>query len=161
AQATANSVMASAKRLMELRQVWRRRHRIAEISVPAWPIPIHHTKLTIANPQPMGMLMPQIPVPLINRYPKATISTFISANTTRKPKIHPSEMGRLRTMALIFSVMVEKVWPGAITGTRLSATGICVLVAICLTCAPQLRYQVLGLRCQVSISRFLGPETYL
>jgi hypothetical protein len=33
-------------------------------------------------------------------------------------------------MLLIFSVMVEKVWPGAITGTRLSATGICVLVAM-------------------------------
>ena len=27
---------------------------MAEISVPAWPIPIHHTKLTIAKPQPIG-----------------------------------------------------------------------------------------------------------
>jgi len=45
AQATANSVMASAKRLIELRQVWRSRQRIAEISVPAWPMPIHHTKV--------------------------------------------------------------------------------------------------------------------
>ena len=41
--------------------------RIAEISVPAWPIPIHHTKLTMANPQPTGMLMPQMPTPLTNR----------------------------------------------------------------------------------------------
>ena len=103
AQATANKVMASAKRLIELRQVWRSRHKIAEMSVPAWPIPIHHTKLTMANPHPMGILMPQIPVPLMNRYPRAIISTFIIEN------IHPRETGRLSTMLLIFSVMVEKV----------------------------------------------------
>ncbi len=57
----------------------------------------------------MGMLMPQIPTPFKNRYPRATISMFIAPNTIRKPRIHPSEMGRLSTMLLIFSVMVEKV----------------------------------------------------
>ena len=72
----------------------------------------------------------------MNRYPRAPVSMFSIPNTIRKPKIHPSDTGRVSTMLLIFSVMVEKVWPGAITGTRLSATGICVLVAICLTCAP-------------------------
>ena len=55
AQATANSVMASAKRLMELRQVCFSSSRMAEISVPAWPIPIHQTKLMMAKPQPTGM----------------------------------------------------------------------------------------------------------
>ncbi len=35
AQATANSVMASAKRLMELRQVCFSSNRMAEIKVPA------------------------------------------------------------------------------------------------------------------------------
>ena len=64
AHITANSVMASAKRLMELRHDCFSRCRMAEISVPAWPIPIHHTKFTMANPQPTGMLTPQIPVPL-------------------------------------------------------------------------------------------------
>ena len=29
--------------------------RIAEISVPAWPIPIHQTKLMIAKPHPTGI----------------------------------------------------------------------------------------------------------
>ena len=56
AQATANSVMASAKRLIELRQDCRSNSRMAEISVPAWPMPIHQTKLTIANPQPIGIV---------------------------------------------------------------------------------------------------------
>ena len=74
--------------------------------------------------------MPQIPVPLMNRYPRHIISMFIIPNTIRKPTIHPSDTGRLSTMLLIFSPMVEKVYPGAITGTRLSATGICVFVAM-------------------------------
>ena len=67
AQATANSVMASAKRLMDCRHAWRINNRKAEISVPAWPIPIHQTKLTMAKPQPTGMLIPQIPTPTISR----------------------------------------------------------------------------------------------
>ena len=36
---------------------------MAEINVPAWPIPIHQTKLTIAKPQSTGILMPQMPTP--------------------------------------------------------------------------------------------------
>src|SRR6266403_3045436 len=55
AQDTANSVMASANRLMEVRHCCRRSRRIAEISVPAWPIPIHQTKLMIAKPHPTGI----------------------------------------------------------------------------------------------------------
>src|SRR5664279_5797573 len=60
AQATAKTVMASAKRLIELRHDWLSSNRIAEISVPAWPIPIHQTKLVIANPHITGFLMPQM-----------------------------------------------------------------------------------------------------
>jgi hypothetical protein len=40
---------------------------MAEIRVPAWPMPIHQTKLMIAKPQPTGTLTPQIPVPSITR----------------------------------------------------------------------------------------------
>ncbi len=64
AQATAKSVIASAKRLIEVRQCWRSRSRIAEISVPAWPMPIHQTKLMMSKPQPTGTLMPQMPTPV-------------------------------------------------------------------------------------------------
>ena len=34
---------------MLVRHFWCRSSKIAEISVPAWPMPIHHTKLTIAK----------------------------------------------------------------------------------------------------------------
>ena len=63
AHATANNVIASAKRLMLVRQSCRMSSSIAEINVPAWPMPTHQTKLMIAKPQATGMLMPQIPVP--------------------------------------------------------------------------------------------------
>ena len=49
AQATANSVIASAKRLIDVRHSCCSSSRIAEISVPAWPMPIHQTKLMIVE----------------------------------------------------------------------------------------------------------------
>src|SRR6476469_3219067 len=67
AQATANNVIASAKRLIEVRHVCLSSSRIAEMSVPAWPMPIHHTKLVISNAQPIGMLLRQTPLPLATR----------------------------------------------------------------------------------------------
>ena len=63
---TAKIVMPSAKRLIDVRQPCLSSSRIAEISVPAWPMPIHQTKLMIAKPQPTGMLTPQMPVPLMS-----------------------------------------------------------------------------------------------
>ena len=54
AHITAKMVIASAARLMDVRQRWRNRKRIAEMSVPAWPIPIHQTKLMIAQPHMTG-----------------------------------------------------------------------------------------------------------
>ena len=63
AQATAKTVIASANRLIELRQLCLRIRRMAEISVPAWPMPIHQTKQTMSQPQPTGMLFPQMPMP--------------------------------------------------------------------------------------------------
>ena len=79
AQATANSVIASANRLIEVRQVCLRSSRIAEISVPAWPIPIDHTKLVMSNAQPTGMLLPQIPMPLTTKYDSDISSSPASA----------------------------------------------------------------------------------
>src|SRR3569833_611377 len=63
--AAASSVMASAKRLIEARQFWLSRISTAEISVPAWPMPIHHTVLVIMKPQAAGILRPAVPMPLM------------------------------------------------------------------------------------------------
>ena len=62
---TAKIVIASVNRLIELRQLFcSSRSRIAEMNVPAWPIPIHQTKLMIANAHATGMLLPHTPMPL-------------------------------------------------------------------------------------------------
>src|SRR5260370_36437287 len=71
AHMTANSVMASAKRLMELRQDCFSKNKMAEMSVPAWPLPIHPTKLMMANPQPTRMLTAQMPEPFMESHAKA------------------------------------------------------------------------------------------
>ena len=42
---------------MDVRHFWRVRKRIAEISVPAWPIPIQKTKLVMSHAQPTGMVI--------------------------------------------------------------------------------------------------------
>src|SRR5262249_30475556 len=69
AQITANSVIASAERLIEVRHFWRSKNKIAEISVPACPIPIQKTKFVIPHAQPTGMLFPHVPTPVEMRYP--------------------------------------------------------------------------------------------
>src|SRR6266851_2544643 len=65
AHATANNVIASANRLIDVRHVCLSSSRIAEISVPAWPMPIHQTKFVMSNAQPTGTLLPQMPMPFV------------------------------------------------------------------------------------------------
>ncbi len=40
---------------------------MAEISVPAWPMPIQKTKLVMSKAQATGMLLPQTPMPVAIR----------------------------------------------------------------------------------------------
>ena len=51
---TAKMVIASAARLIEVRHFWRKRKRIAEMSVPACPIPTQNTKFVMSHAQPTG-----------------------------------------------------------------------------------------------------------
>ena len=115
AQTTANSVIASAKRLMELRHFCLNNKRMAEIKVPACPIPIHQTKLMIAKPQATGMVMPQMPVPFRNSQVTATSNIIAMLPASAKPKNHPNGVCGVSTMRVSFSVMERKVCPGAMT----------------------------------------------
>ena len=49
---------------MEVRHFCRSRKRMAEIKVPAWPIPIQNTKLVMSHAQNTGLLLPHTPMPL-------------------------------------------------------------------------------------------------
>src|SRR6202789_311656 len=115
AQHTAKIVIASANRLIELRHVCLNKRRIAEISVPAWPIPIHHTKLIIANPHAPGIVTPQIPTPFRNSHVQPTTSPVATPAATISPKNHPSGVFDVSTMPAIFCVIDLKLCPGAMT----------------------------------------------
>src|SRR6516164_6255785 len=109
AHATANSVIASAKRLIEVRHFWCNKSKMAEMSVPAWPMPIHHTKLMMAKPQATGTLMPQTPTPT-NRSQKMVYSSIIvRANMKAKPSHQPRGVCRASVIELIFSETERKV----------------------------------------------------
>src|SRR5579863_3203471 len=111
AQTTAKMVMASAKRLMELRQVCLKSRRMAEIRVPAWPIPIHQTKLIIAKPQATGWVIAQIPTPLRNSQVTATRRIVAPPPAMPKKASQPSGVCGVSTMLEIFSVTDLKVSP--------------------------------------------------
>ena len=115
AQTTAKIVIASAKRLMELRHCCLKSSRMAEISVPAWPIPIHQTKLMMAKPQPTGISRPQIPTPLRNSQVTAVNSMRQMLLANMKPKNQPIGVWGVSTMREMTSVTDLKVYPGAMT----------------------------------------------
>jgi hypothetical protein len=77
---------------------------MAEISVPAWPIPIHQTKLTMAKPQPTGMLIPHVPTPIASVHAMPSCRSCRRPNATRKPANQDSGVDPVRTMTLILSV---------------------------------------------------------
>ena len=68
AHITAKIVIASAARLIDVRQFCRVRKRMAEISVPAWPIPIQKTKFTMGQPHITRLVFPQTPTPVEMRW---------------------------------------------------------------------------------------------
>ena len=89
AQATAKSVIASANRLIEVRHFCRRSSRMAEMSVPACPIPIHQTKLMIVEaPADRDVDCPRSRRPRAKRYAIAPRSTIVSRNEMREPEYH-------------------------------------------------------------------------
>ena len=95
AHMTAKIVIASAKRLIDMRHCCLKSSRIAEISVPAWPMPIHQTKLMMSNAQPTGMLLPQMPMPLSSSQPSAMFRPIEQREADQEAE-HPAERRALR-----------------------------------------------------------------
>src|ERR1051325_10132491 len=59
AHMTAKIVIASAERLIDVRHFCRNNIKMAEISVPAWPMPIQNTKLVMSKAQPTVRFSPR------------------------------------------------------------------------------------------------------
>ena len=119
---TANIVIASANRLMDVRHFCLNRNKIAEISVPAWPIPTQNTKFTIAQPQPTGLFSPHTPVPSQINHPSDPKSTN-KPETAAAKRSHHSLGARFSTIELTFSVMEPKVCPPVIRGAFSGSKG--------------------------------------
>src|SRR3569833_1281012 len=96
AQMPANSVIASAKRLIEVRHFCCRSSKIAEIKVPAWPMPIHQTKLMMPNAHPTGMLLPHIPIPF-HRVTVIPTTSSPSPASARPNRVHQPLPGSRQT----------------------------------------------------------------
>jgi citrate synthase len=129
---TAKMVIASAKRLIEVRQFCRKRKRIAEISVPAWPMPTQNTKLTMGKPQATGWLLPQTPTPVRIRYPMSRPS-IPSSETEIAKQMYQALGGRRRSaMEQTFSVTDEKSLPPSTSGARFVGSSV-VLSRPCTT----------------------------
>src|SRR5919108_2303883 len=94
AHMTAKMVIASAARLIEVRHFCRKRKRIAEMSVPACPIPIQNTKFVMSHDQPTGTLSPQIPIPSQKSQETATPRSPRSAREGMKKNHQPLGVGR-------------------------------------------------------------------
>ncbi len=78
------------------------------MSVPAWPMPIHQTKLTMSMPQATGMLMPQIPTVRTRSFAIVMKRPWAARNEIANPTYHHFGVLR-RTTALILSVTVAGV----------------------------------------------------
>src|SRR5262245_53162418 len=96
---TAKMVIASAERLIDVRHFWRKRKRIAEMSVPAWPIPTQNTKFVMSQAQPTGTFRPQIPIPSQKSHETATPRRPRSARAGRKKNHQPIGVRRSTTSA--------------------------------------------------------------
>src|SRR5687767_1136082 len=104
---TAKMVIASAERLIEVRHVWRKRKRIAEMSVPACPMPTQNTKFVMSHAQPTGWLRPQIPIPSQKSHETATPRRPRSAREGMKKNHQPIGVFR-STGSATTSVMAWK-----------------------------------------------------
>ena len=92
---------------------------MAEISVPAWPMPIHQTKLMMSNAQPTGTLLPQMPMPFARSQTSATLRPMSSMNAIAVIGNHTSGVCFVSTMPVSLSVIEAYVCPDARTGMAL------------------------------------------
>ena len=79
--------------------------RMALISVPAWPMPIHQTKLMIPNAQATGMLLPQVPIPFASVMEMAAVNRPVPAIPMEKSISQPRDgLRQTKSLSVLLSV---------------------------------------------------------
>jgi hypothetical protein len=99
AQIIAKIVMVSASLLMPLLHLCLNSSKMAEIKVPAWPIPIHQTKFMIAKPHPTDLLTPHSPMPNHSVLTVKNAPATSKTTETQKPQYHNAEGLRTNNVA--------------------------------------------------------------
>ena len=102
---TAKIVIASAERLIATRHCCRKSSSIAEMNVPACPMPIHHTKLVISHAQPTVLLSPHTPIPSltvshIHQKPQRAATEARAKASHHCPLARPS-IGRATSLLIV------------------------------------------------------------
>lgn len=100
-------VIASAARFTPVLHFCLNNKRMAEIKVPAWPIPIHQTKLVISQAQPTVLLAPKFQfrskLPIQCKTPNAATAAEIRTDINHNGFISPVV---LTTISLVISFQV-------------------------------------------------------
>ena len=89
---------------------------MAEMKVPACPMPIHQTKSTMPSAHPTGMLFPQTPMPVVAVYVSAANNKRLPAPVANRSGVKPRRP--LRSGAMSWSV--SWAFPGSPSRTSLS-----------------------------------------
>src|SRR5437764_284154 len=92
---------------MLVRHFWRNKNRMAEMSVPAWPMPIENTKLVMSNAHATGTLLPQTPTPVDISYGHVRMQQTNRQDVMRNDGHHQSGCG-FSVISLIWSVSLSK-----------------------------------------------------
>src|SRR6218665_4049829 len=87
---------------MDILHFWRKSNKMAEIKVPAWPMPTHQTKLVMSHAHPTVFFIPHTPIP--SPPTTKTKKNPPRRSSTKKPKApHQSGTGRASTCLQISS----------------------------------------------------------
>ena len=90
------------------------------MNVPAWPIPIHQTKLMIAKAHATGMLLPQRPMPVMTVYVSAAKSAKAPSAGGHERVLEPRPGPPERRQELVGQLQVA----AALEEDRLAAGGL-------------------------------------
>src|SRR6218665_2991839 len=72
---------------MDILHFWRKSNKMAEIKVPAWPMPTHQTKLVMSHAHPTVLFNPHTPIP--SHSTTHTQKNPPRRSSTEKPKAPP------------------------------------------------------------------------
>src|SRR6218665_1350704 len=98
---------------MDILHFWRKSNKMAEIKVPAWPMPTHQTKLVMSHAHPTVLFNPHTPIPSHSTTHTQKNPPRKRSNKKQKPH-HQTGKGRASTCLQISSETLAVDFPPVI-----------------------------------------------